>query len=265
MSGIPSRSRFEAPRRRLPVRLMAALAAGALAMTGCSDDSDSASSERPPVPEPEATYGGVLEAAEAPAPAGFTQLNIEGVKINAPQGWEVDHGEGMLCMRPPGQDTCGYGAVEVRPKAAQRHPDNWPKRDSSFHKDDGWAADPTTCRSLTTAEAGNVGIKESTLHLIGDGLTTHADGLKSHYSTWKVTCENDDTFEVRLWFLPESDVLVYVWSVDQRYDSLYLTIAESMDVTEYKQRIREEEERRNRDRDRDNDRDQDQGDNQDDD
>ncbi len=80
-----------------------------------------------------------------------------------------------------------------------------------------------------------------------------------------MTCENDDTFEVRLWFLPESDVLVYVWSVDQRYDSLYLTIAESMDVTEYKQRIREEEERRNRDRDRDNDRDQDQGDNQDDD
>ena len=52
---------------------------------------------------------------------------------------------------------------------------------------------------------------------------------------------------MRLWFLPESDVLVYVWSVDQRYDSLYLTIAESMDVTEYKQRIREEEERRNRD------------------
>ncbi|MEY9213628.1 hypothetical protein [Thermobifida halotolerans] len=241
MSGIPSRARFEAPRRRPSVRAAAALAVASLAVTGCGGDSGSASTELPPVPEPEATYGGVLAAAEAPAPGGFTPLNIEGVKINAPEGWEVDQGDGVLCMRPPGQSACGYGAIEVRPKAAERHPENWPKKDSDFHKDDGWAADPTACRSLSTAEAGDVGIRESKLHLVGDGLTTHADGLKSHYSTWQVTCENDDVFEVRMWFLPESDVLVYAWSVDQRYDSLYLTVAESMDVTEYKQRNSEQE------------------------
>lgn len=233
MSGKPRRARLEAgaSRRHAPVRGAAVLAVAALLLAGCGS-ADSAGSP-PPVPEPDTTYSGVLSAAQAPAPEGFVPLNIEGVRINAPEGWEVDQGGGQLCMRPPGQSECGYGAIEVRPRAAERDPDTWPKKGDAFHKDDGWAADTSKCRSLTTAAAGDVGVRGAELNLIGDGLTTHADGLKSHYSTWMVTCENDDTFEVRLWFLPQSDVVVYAWSVDQQYEGVYLAVAESMDVTEY--------------------------------
>ncbi|TDQ53598.1 hypothetical protein [Actinorugispora endophytica] len=233
MSGKPGRARFEVgtPTRRAPVRAAAALAAVALLAAGCGG-SDQAS-EIPSAPEPDTTYGGVVPAAQAPAPEGFTPFEIEGVRINAPEGWEVDQADGRLCMRPPGQSECGYGAIEVLPKAAERNPGNWPKKGDAFHQDGGWAADTSKCRSLNTAAAGDVGVVSAELALVGDGLTTHADGLKSHYSTWTVTCENNDTFEVRLWFLPQSDVAVYAWSVDQQYEGVYLAVAESMDVTEY--------------------------------
>ena len=37
-----------------------------------------------------------------------------------------------------------------------------------------------------------------------------------------------------MWFLPESDVMLYVWSVDAQYDALYDEIAASMDTTAYR-------------------------------
>ncbi|GLU46685.1 hypothetical protein [Nocardiopsis ansamitocini] len=233
MLGTPRRSRFRPQGRRTGTHSTVAAAAAAatvLLVAGCGGGGDVPTGA---VPEPDATYGGLLPAAQAPAPEGFSSQNIEGVVIDAPEGWEVDQGDGQLCMRPPGQSDCGYGAIQVRPKAAERDSANWPKKGDAFNKDDGWAADTSACRSPNTAAAGEVGIKEARHQVVGNGLTTHADGLKSHYSVWSVTCDNDETFEVRMWFLPTSDVLVYAWSIDQRYEPVYLQVAESMDVTEY--------------------------------
>ncbi|GAA3758050.1 hypothetical protein [Salinactinospora qingdaonensis] len=225
MSGMPSRSRFKAPRLGFAAVALAALAAG------CSGSgaADAFSSEGGP--SPQQTYDGVVAAAKAPGPEGFVPTEIEGVKINAPEGWQVDDSGDSLCMRPPGQQNCDFGAVQVFPHAAQRHPANWPKKDDAFNQDNGWAAQPNACRSAGTARAGNVAVTASTQTT--QGFTTHADGLKSHHSVWQVECENGDTFEVRMWFLPKSDVVVYVWAVDPRYAEYYDQIAASMDVTAY--------------------------------
>ncbi|GAA3750847.1 hypothetical protein GCM10022205_42440 [Spinactinospora alkalitolerans] len=216
-------------RRGLGAAAIAALVPAAAACGGA--DGTAAAPEGGP--SPDSTYGGAMPAAQAPAPEGFTPVEIEGIKINAPEGWEVDDADGRLCMRPPGQAACAYGSLQVLPHVAERDPDKWPKKGDAFDKKNGWASDPTACRSLNTAEAGDVKVKEAEQQTLPDPFTTHADGLKSHHSAWTVTCENNDTFEVRLWFLPTSDVAVYVWSVDARYAAVYDEIATSMDVTEY--------------------------------
>ncbi|GAB3208009.1 hypothetical protein GCM10027294_16920 [Marinactinospora endophytica] len=208
------------------------LALLALLATGCgSGDEGATLASTEGGPTPEETYAGAVPAAQAPAPEGYDPVEIEGIRINAPRGWQVDQGDGQLCMRPPEQDSCGYGAVQVIPHVSQRDPASWPKKNDAFNKKDGWAADPSACRSLATAEAGDVGIKDAEHRA---DFTTHADGLKSNFSTWEVTCDNGDTFGVKLWFLPVSDVAVYAWSVDARYEDVYLEIAKSMDITEYK-------------------------------
>lgn len=183
-------------------------------------------------PTPESTYGGAVAAAEAPAPEGYEAARIEGVQINVPNDWKTEKADHRLCMRPPDQDGCGYGSLQVLPHAAKRDPAKWPKKGDAFRKKNGWASSPESCRSPGTFESGDIGIKSARKDT-GD-FTTHADGLKSNHTVWTVTCENGDTFEVRLWFLPVSDVVVYVPSADARYTKIYDEIAKSMDVSEYK-------------------------------
>lgn len=203
----------------------AAFAVVLLAATACGGEAATA-------PTPDSTYGGAVAAAEAPAPKGYRPAEIEGVKINVPEDWETEDKDGRLCMRPPGEDTCGFGSVEVLPHVAKNDPAKWPKKGNAFNKDEGWASAPGKCRSPGTLESGDVGVEKAKQET--GGFTTHADGLKSHHSVWTVTCANDDVFEVRLWFLPQSDVAVYVQSVDTRFTKVYDAIAKSMDISAYK-------------------------------
>ncbi len=183
---------------------------------------------------PDESYSGAVPGVDPPQPENLVTENVAGVKIGVPEGWEVDR-EGGLCMRPPGQDECGYGAIEVWPSAAENNPQDWPKKDTAYNKPDGWATVPNECRSLNTTGEADVGIKDARQEEVGDadGLVEHADGLKSHHRKWIVTCENDDTFEVRLWYLPDSDVAVYAGAVDAQYSSTYDAVAESMNISEY--------------------------------
>jgi hypothetical protein len=87
------------------------------------------------------------------------------------------------------------------------------------------------CRSAESAGEGRERIEDS--NLSSEGFTDHADGRTSHASVWEVTCRNGEAFEVRLWYLPQSDVAAYVWSVDPQYDEVYDAIAASMDVDDY--------------------------------
>lgn len=224
-------------RTRSRVSSFPALAAAVTALTlvaaGCSgDDSSGTSGDGAPT----AAYSGVVPAAEPPAPEGFSKAEIEKITINVPDGWATEKTDGALCMRPPGQARCGYGAIKVIPKVAENSPGKWPTKGEKYNSDDGWAPEPTTCRSLTTWEDGGVKAeKDAELHgWDGDGTVKLADGLKANRRVWTVSCENGDTFEVRLWLLPTSDIAVYAWSVDSQYASLYEKVATSMDTSDYK-------------------------------
>ncbi|WP_345558901.1 hypothetical protein [Streptomonospora halophila] len=213
-------------------RTVAAAAAAALALlaSGCGGGSGGSAA-----PSPDSTYSAVVAAAEPPSTAaGFSTVEIQGIRIGAPKNWSIDKTGGQLCMRPPGQDSCGYGAVKVIPHVAENDPNKWPKK--QYNNPDGWASDPASCRSLGTAASGGTGVTGAEQVDVDNpqGLTQHADGLKSHHRVWEVTCQNGDTFEVRLWFLPQSDIAVYAWSVDTRYSTLYDKIAESMNTDDYK-------------------------------
>lgn len=235
MSGTP-RGRWS----RVPGCMTAAAAALTLAVSGCGGGSGASDAE--PALDPEARYSDTLSAADPPLPEDFTSADVAGVSVNVPAGWSVDTSNGRMCVRPPDRDTCGYGAIQVLPKVAERDSKSWPKKESRFNDPDGWAATPDTCRSLNTWESGSTGVDSAELEpLEGDGTVEHADGLRSHHRVWHVTCQNGDTFDVKLWFLPESDVAVYAWSVDAQYAGVYDKVAESMDVTEYKKNLAEEE------------------------
>lgn len=207
---------------------MAAVAAVALlALSACSGESAGEI-------ELERGESGMMPAIEPPGPEGFDSAEVAGVKIDTPEDWDVQNEGGQLCMSPPGQSACAYGSVQLTPKQAEKHPQSWPKKDEAFHDDDGWADNTDSCRSLNTAASGNIGVKSASLTTGHGNVFEHADSLKSHHSVWTVTCDNDDTFEVRMWFLPESDVLLYVWSADAQYSAVYDEIAASMDTTEYR-------------------------------
>ncbi|MDE3719771.1 hypothetical protein PWG71_00090 [Nocardiopsis sp. N85] len=175
---------------------------------------------------------GVVPGVEPPGPEGFTTEKVDGVAIDVPEGWAVQNQDGTLCASPPGQDPCAYGSIQLTPKAAEKNPNDWPKKGDAHSKDDGWAADTGSCRSLNSAASGGIGVSGAELKV--SDFTEHADTLKSHHSVWQVTCANDEAFEVRMWFLPVSDVLLYVWSADSQYSAVYDEVARSMDTTEYR-------------------------------
>ncbi|MBQ1084196.1 hypothetical protein [Nocardiopsis sp. B62] len=209
-------------------RVAAVAATALLALTACGSE------DAPGELELQRGESGMMPAIEPPGPEGFENADVMGVRIDTPDEWDVQNDGSELCMTPPGQSSCAYGSIQLVPKQADKHPQSWPKKDESFNDDDGWADDTGSCRSLNTAASGNIGVADASLETGAGSVFEHADGRKSHYSIWSVTCDNDDTFEVRMWFLPESDVLLYVWSVDAQYSAVYDEIAESMDTTEYR-------------------------------
>ncbi|MBB6170387.1 hypothetical protein HNR23_000447 [Nocardiopsis mwathae] len=224
---------------RSRVRSFPALAAAVTALTlvvaGCGGGDAPEENGEASGPQPDETYSGVVAAAEAPAPDGFTAETFEKIRIDVPDGWATEESGDMLCMRPPGESECGYGSIQVLPKVAKNDPNKWPTKGTAYNKDGGWASETGTCRSLNTWEDGDVEAKQAKLQSWdGDGTVKLADDLKANHRVWTVTCENGDTFEVRLWLLPTSDVAVYAWSVDAQYAAVYDKVAESMNTEKYK-------------------------------
>ncbi|MDS1272028.1 hypothetical protein RIF23_17195 [Lipingzhangella sp. LS1_29] len=210
-----------------------------LLVAGCGG-SDGAAEGAAQIPEeapsPDTTFDEVMPAVESP-PEGFDMAEFQGVRVDVPEGWEIDDGDDAMCVRPPGQEECRFGAFLVFPSASERQDESWPAE--HFDEDDGWAPNPERCRSFATASDvdGDVGIGESDLVVQDFGehpAEDRDDGVRrSHFRQWDVTCENEDTFAVRLWYLPQSDVAAYVWSVDEQYSETYTQIAESMNIDDY--------------------------------
>lgn len=202
--------------------MRALLALGALtliALVGCG------AQEGALAPVPDESYEGVLPASAQDPLADAEAATIEGIAVQVPASWSSSDHEGALCIQPPGRDGCRYGALLVYPHAAERQGNNWPS--DHFDRDNGWAAGQRQCR----AEGADGGVSGAQLET--QDFTDHADGLTSHHSVWQVNCENGDGFEVRLWYLPESDVAVYAWAVDPGHAEAYDEIARSMDTGEY--------------------------------
>lgn len=210
--------------------------AAVLAAAGCGAADSAVDPADQEAPVPEDTYGGVMPAVQAPLPEGFDTHGVEGIRVAVPEDWEVQEPDGALCALPPESEDCRYGAFYVFPHVSERQNDEWPSE--HYDEEKGWAPDTGRCRSRATAADGDEKTDDHELivdNAFGDHPDPAADdGLRrSHYRVWNVTCKNDDTFQIRLWYLPESDVAAYVWSVDSRYEDVYTEMAESMDVTDY--------------------------------
>lgn len=205
----------------------AGAAAAVLVLAACGGDDGGGSLEDV---ELQAGEGGMMPPVAPEGSEGTEALDVDGVSIEAPEDWEVQNEGGTLCLTPPGQPACAYGSIQLSTGAADQHPQNWPLQGEAFSDDDGWADNTDSCRSLNTAASGNIDVESAELTNPGE-FATHADDLKSHHSVWNVSCVNGDEFEVRMWFLPVSDVLLYVWSADPQHDQLYDEVAASMDTT----------------------------------
>lgn len=210
------------------MRLRAGLSAAVLvAATGCGAGEATDTSQ--PAPEPDTTYSGVVPPVDTNPLEEAGSADIDGIQVRVPDDWEVGESDGSLCAQPPEHSECAYGALLVIPEVSDQMPGGWPADD--FTDADGWAPrGQDGCRSADTA-GGSVDSGDADLTV--QGFTDHSDGRTSHSSVWSVDCDNGESFEVRLWFLPQSDVAAYVWSVDPGHDQAYDAIAESMDVSEY--------------------------------
>lgn len=221
----------------LGVKAAAAAAGLLLLAAGCGGgDGDGGGDGAGGAPSVEGAYTGAVPAASA----SLSGTSFEGVAIGMPEGWSRSDGEGRMCMDPPEGDRCGYGSVQVYPKAAERDGQDWPAEGTAFNEADGWRSGDASCRA-PDGEGQEPGGAELT---VGQPeVTEHADGLRSHHRVWEVECDGGASFEVRMWFLPESDVMVYVPAVDPAYGPVYDQVAASMDVTEYKKARAQEQKR----------------------
>ncbi|WP_017559727.1 hypothetical protein [Nocardiopsis baichengensis] len=217
----------------LALRTAAAAAGVLLLAAGCGggDGGDGGGEAAPSV---EGAYTGAVPAASVP----LSGTEFEGVAIGMPEGWQRSDGQGRICMDPPEGERCGYGSVQLYPQAAERNGADWPAKGSAFNKADGWNGGGATCRA-PDGEGQSPGDAEMTVG--SPEVTEHADGLKSHHRVWEVSCDGGASFEVRMWFLPESDVMLYVPAVEPAYAQVYDQVAASMDVTEYKKRRAQEQ------------------------
>lgn len=198
-----------------------------LAVAGCGADDVADTSHA--APEPDTTYSGVVPAVEQDPLEESGAASVDGVRVEVPDDWDVEESNGSLCAQPPQHSDCAYGALLVIPEVSDEMPGGWPADD--FTDADGWAPrGEDGCRS---ADAAGGSVDSGDAELTVQGFTDHADGRTSHHSVWSVDCANGEDFEVRLWFLPQSDVAVYVWSVDPGHNQAYDAIAQSMDVTEH--------------------------------
>ncbi|MDA2804332.1 hypothetical protein [Nocardiopsis suaedae] len=217
--------------------LKAVAAAGLLLLAaGCGGggDGDDGGDGAGGAPSVEGAYTDALPAASA----SLSGTSFEGVAIGMPEGWSRSDGNGRMCMDPPEGERCGYGSVQLYPKAAERHGGDWPAKGTAYNENDGWRGGDASCRA-PGAEGQKPGGAELTVG--PPEVTEHADGLRSHHRVWEVECDGGASFEVRMWFLPDSDVMVYVPSVDPAYGPVYDQVAASMDVTEYKKARAEEQ------------------------
>lgn len=220
----------------LGLRTAAAAAGMLLLAAGCGGDGgdDGGDGGGGAAPSVEGAYTGAVPAASVP----LSGTEFEGVAIGMPEGWQRSDGQGRICMDPPEGERCGYGSVQLYPQAAERNADGWPAEGAAFNQAGGWNGGGATCRA-PDGEGQSPGEAEMTVG--SPEVTEHADGLRSHHRVWRVSCDGGASFEVRMWFLPESDVMLYVPAVEPAYAQVYDDVAASMDVTEYKKRRAQEQ------------------------
>ncbi|HLU28415.1 MAG TPA: serine/threonine-protein kinase [Glycomyces sp.] len=182
------------------------------------------------------------------------RVSFKGIKLTLPKGWRMTTADAnTACVESPrsgGADgpwdfICRPDSMAIRLKSSQ---DAWP----GFGIEDdeygfmwgqhvpclaggGVTRNPYGEYADPGGEAGlYYGIDPYTSWLVDSGLARMSDGRKAYYREWRIACEVNFDYTMKVWYLPTSQVAFYVLSVHSQDTPGYDRVIASMDLRGYK-------------------------------
>jgi len=172
-------------------------------------------------------------------PADQTPTTLQGGRVSGkaglsfvvPNGWTSaadGASDGDVCLRPPELKgaTCGHGGVYIGVFSKSARPD--------YDGAKGWAnyGDPGNLTSCITEEDD-----DPNQAITADGVTVRGTrpvgDRQAVYREYRLQCRNGWNSTPRLWWLPQSGVLLETIELPDRYRDTVDAIAKSVDLTDY--------------------------------
>jgi serine/threonine protein kinase len=174
-------------------------------------------------------------ASATPAPTGLTGSRVVngGLSYILPTGWtstETRNGaETAVCLLPQELATsgCGHGGLSIQA---------WPKGEvPDYDAPTGWA---------NSGDAGSIpgcmpdpGSGDVSTAIVADGVTVKSTrpvgGRQAVYREYRLQCRNGWHSTPRLWWLPQSGILLETIELPDRYRPIVDAIARSIDLSAY--------------------------------
>lgn len=153
-------------------------------------------------------------ASSAVSPSGSPPVSFEGTSFTVPDGWVYRVvAEGTACVQPAGSPRpdgeCTPHGVEVRVGGGNQ----WPK--DAIDRDSGWHNGSAECKGVAHPD-------ERFSEVTSNRLTVREDRPVGErvaaYREWKVRCDSDIAFVVRLWWQPDIPLVVVTRALAPKYD-----------------------------------------------
>jgi eukaryotic-like serine/threonine-protein kinase len=185
--------------------------------------------------------GAPTSSAPAPSTAAPTPTGLRGSRIHnnsglsyvVPTGWTSTQSTGMSggaddCLTPQEFDKsiCGHGGLEIQTWAKGEQPD--------YDTPTGWAnyGDAGNLPGCVSDTSGDL-----TKAITADGVTVRGTrpvgGRTAVYREYRLQCRNGWSSTPRLWWLPQSGVLMETIELPDRYRDTVDAIARSIELTGY--------------------------------
>lgn len=179
--------------------------------------------------------GTPTSSAAAPTPTGLVGSRIRdtsGLSLVVPTGWTSSQGSGEsgygACLTPQEFDgaACGHGGLEIQSWAKGEQP--------GYDTPTGWAnygdaGNLPGCVSDTTGDL--------TKAITADGVTVRGTrpvgGRTAVYREYRLQCRNGFSSTPRLWWLPQSGVLIETIELPDRYRATVDAIVRSIELSGY--------------------------------
>jgi hypothetical protein len=157
-----------------------------------------------------------------PEPAART---LDGVVFRVPAGWVYRPVvEGVGCVQPAGTPQRAGECVPVGIEIRVGDFVGWPR--TTLNDDDGWSVGQTC--ATTEALAPQLAVVSNRLV---ERDARSVGGRTADYRVWRVRCDADVSFTVRLWWLPELAVAVYTLALESHQDSTVDQFVAGLDVS----------------------------------